>query len=71
MVGPFVCVIVLHSVDSLVGSTFDFVIIYATAPSPSSLIPLADNVLFDCEDNEDYTKEWNLNGQAVKLAVKR
>ncbi|MBQ6817721.1 MAG: isoleucine--tRNA ligase [Bacilli bacterium] len=32
---------------------------------------LADQVLFDVDDEEAFTKEWNLNGEAVKLAVKR
>ena len=32
---------------------------------------LADQVLFDVDDEAAFTKEWNLNGEAVKLAVKR
>ena len=32
---------------------------------------LADDVLFDVDDELAYTKDWNLNGEAVKLAVKK
>ena len=32
---------------------------------------LADNLYFELNDSDAYTKEWNLNGEKVTLAVKR